>query len=300
MTLPNFLVIGAAKSGTTTLYDSLKQHPDVFLSPLKEPHFFSHGLSGNIEVAVERYGKYQSPITSLEIYQSLFENASNKTAIGEASTSYLIHPEAARRIKEYVPNVKLMAILRNPIDRAYSAFLMKCRIQQKDMADSQKLLDDFRGEVKAAYGENNTGLYCRKIQGYLDHFSRDQLKVLEFRDFQDNFSEIMKEVFIFLDIDSKVSVEKPKVRNKGGVPKNSLVFNSIERLRDRFNATVRPFIPDALSEQIYDLYTKTRNSTLEKPPSLPLEIKESLLGLYRDDILKLQDTLGQDFSMWLE
>lgn len=300
MTSPNFLIIGAAKSGTTTLYNSLKQHPEVYLSPLKEPHFFSHGLSGSTGIAVERYGKFQSPITSLEAYRALFESAPDKTAIGEASTSYLIHPDAARRIKEHLPDVKLLAILRNPVDRAYSAFLMKCRIQKKDMSNSQKLLDDFREEVKAAYGENNTGLYCRKIQGYLEHFSRDQLKVFEFRDFQDNFDEIMKDAFTFLGIDSEVSVEKPKVRNKGGVPKNSLVFNSVERIRGGFNATVRPFIPDALVEQIYDAYTKVRNTTLDKPPGIPPEIKENLLVFYQDDILRLQDTLGQDFSMWLE
>jgi hypothetical protein len=300
MTLPNFLIIGAAKSGTTTLYNSIKQHPRVYLSPLKEPHFFSHGLSGNTNIAVERYGNFQSPITDFETYQALFDNISGETAIGEASTSYLIHPEAAERIHQHIPDAKMIAILRNPVDRAYSAFLMKCRIQKREMSDSQKLLKEFEDEVENAYGENNTGLYNQKIQRYLDFFDETQLKVVTFQNFQKEFDRVIKEIFIFLDVSPDVHVEKPGVRNKGGVPKNKLVFNSLEQLRQGFNTTVRPFIPEKTVDNIYNLYTNMRNKTLDKPPELPPDIRHKLLELYRDDILKLQDTLQQDFSMWLK
>ena len=300
MNLPNFLIIGAAKSGTTTLYNSLKQHPEIYLSPLKEPHFFSHGLSGNTQIAIERYGQFQSPITSLETYQSLFDGVSNEIAIGEASTSYLIHPDAARRIKKRIPDAKLIAILRNPVDRAYSAFLMKCRIQKKDMSDPRRLLDDFKEEVKGSYGANNTGLYYLKIEKYLNHFSKEKFKVLAFENFQSNFNQVIRELFIFLDVNSEVCVEKPKVRNKGGVPTNKVIFQSLEHMREVFNATIRPVIPDQIVDQVYNVYTNVRNQTLDKPPELPSEIEDSLISLYRDDILKLQDTFEQDFSVWLK
>jgi hypothetical protein len=300
MNLPNFLIIGAAKSGTTTLYNSLKQHPDIYFSPLKEPHFFSHGLSGDTQVAVERYGKYQSPITDLDTYKSLFDDVSDEIAIGEASTSYLIHPDAAERIKQHIPDAKLIAILRNPVDRAYSAFLMKYRIQKKDMTDSQKLLEDFKEEVKQAYGENNTGLYHRKIQKYLEFFDESQLKVIAFKKFQVDFEPVIQDIFSFLNVKPDVSVEKPSVRNKGGVPKNKLVFNTLEQLRQGFNSTVRPLIPEPLVDRMYNSYTMMRNRTLDKPPELLPEVRHDLLMFYRDDILQLQEMLKQDFSMWLE
>ncbi len=300
MALPNFFIIGAAKSGTTTLYNSIKQHPKIYLSPLKEPHFFSHGLSGNTNIAVERYGSLQSPITDLETYRALFDNVSSETAIGEASTSYLIHPNAAERIHRHIPDAKMIAILRNPIDRAYSAFLMKCRIQKQDMSDSQRLLKEFEDEVRKSYGENNTGLYHRKISKYLEYFDTEQLKVVTFQYFQNNFSHIIKEIFLFLEVNPEIHIEKPGVRNKGGVPKNKLLFDSMERMRKEFNTTVRPFISDAMVDRMYNFYTNMRNQTLKKPPELPTGTRHKLLELYRDDILKLQDTLQQDFSMWLE
>lgn len=300
MTLPNFLIIGAAKSGTTTLYNSIKQHPKIYLSPLKEPHFFSHGLSGNTNIAVEHYGNFKSPISDLETYQALFDDVSDETAIGEASTSYLIHPNAAERIHSQIPDAKMIAILRNPIDRAYSAFLMKCRIQKRDMSDSQQLLKEFEDEVRKSYGENNTGLYHRKIQKYLEYFNADQLKIIAFQHFQRDFSHVIQEIFSFLNVSPEIHIEKPGVRNKGGVPRNKLVFHSLESVRKGFNTTVRPFIPDTVVDRMYNFYTNVRNQTLEKPPELPLEIRHKLLTLYQDDILELQNTLQQDFSMWLE
>ena len=300
MNLPNFLIIGAAKSGTTTLYDSLKQHPEIYFSPLKEPHFFSHGLSRNTQVSVERYGKYQSPITDLETYKSLFNDVADETAIGEASTSYLIHPHAAKRIKQHIPDAKLIVILRNPVDRAYSSFLMQCRIQKKDMTDSHKLLEDFKEQVKRAYGENNTGLYHRKIQNYLEFFDESQLKVIAFKKFLTDFEPVTQDVFSFLNVKSDVRVEKPRVRNKGGVPKNKLVFNTLEQLRQSFNSTIRPLIPEQLVDRMYNSFTTMRNKTLDKPPELLPEVRHDLLMFYRDDILQLQETLNQDFSMWLE
>ena len=101
MTMPNFLIIGAMKSGTTTLYDSLNAHPQIYMSRLKEPHFFSYDGTQNF------------PITNLEDYQALFRGVSNETLIGEASTTYLFNSKAPERIRHYIPQAKLIAILRD-------------------------------------------------------------------------------------------------------------------------------------------------------------------------------------------
>ncbi len=119
MTMPNFLIVGAMKCGTTALYYYLEQHPQIFMSPVKEPNFFCfegrEGLdSGN-------------SITDIAAYRGLFRGVSSERAIGEASHCYLYEPRAVERIKHYTPDARLIAILRSPIERAYSHFLHAVR-----------------------------------------------------------------------------------------------------------------------------------------------------------------------------
>src|SRR6185369_8360971 len=120
--LPNFFLIGAAKAGTTALYNCVNQHPEIFMSPVKEPHYFT--FEGEIPVFEGPGGDYfprvaiHRPID----YISLFSGASNQKVIGEASTTYLSSPVAAFRIKKSAPEAKIVALLRQPADRAYSQY----------------------------------------------------------------------------------------------------------------------------------------------------------------------------------
>lgn len=132
MTLPNFLIIGAAKAGTTSLYHYLAQHPQIYMSPIKEPNFFA---------LEERCVDFRGPgdhlyikqfsVTELERYRSLFQGVTHEQAVGEASPLYLYSPVAPARSHRYVPEMKLIAILRHPVDRAYSAFLHLLRDERE-------------------------------------------------------------------------------------------------------------------------------------------------------------------------
>src|SRR5262245_47722132 len=117
MTLPNFLIIGANRSGTTSLHRYLGAHPQVFLPRIKEPHFF---MVDGIEIPPDRPDARTMArmVHTYDEYQALFDSAAGKDAIGEASTGYLCHPNAPLRIHARLPNVKLIAILRNPVERA--------------------------------------------------------------------------------------------------------------------------------------------------------------------------------------
>jgi hypothetical protein len=124
MTMPNFLIIGAAKSGTTSLHHYLKQHPQVYMSQIKEPSFFAfEGTKPAIPGPWKRWAAHNF-ITDIQAYRSLFQGVSDEVAIGEASTIYLVHPTAPQRIRHYVPDAKLIAILRDPAERAYSNYRM--------------------------------------------------------------------------------------------------------------------------------------------------------------------------------
>ncbi|MGL6339568.1 MAG: sulfotransferase family protein, partial [Waterburya sp.] len=121
--MPNFLIIGAAKAGTTALHEYLQQHPQIYLTPTKETNFFAFegeiiNFQGTGDEALKDFS-----ITDLNTYQAEFEQVTQELAIGEACPSYLYYPQAATRIKQYIPDARLIVILRNPVERAYANFL---------------------------------------------------------------------------------------------------------------------------------------------------------------------------------
>ena len=124
MVMPNFLVIGAAKAGTTSVYEYLKQHPQIWMSPLKETNFFAlEGETLNFRGPGDQDYINRFSITKIEDYLNLFQGVSNQVAIGEVSPLYLYSLKAPERIRHYTPDTKIIIILRNPVDRAYSSFL---------------------------------------------------------------------------------------------------------------------------------------------------------------------------------
>ena len=125
--LPNFIVIGAAKAGTTSLHWYLAEHPAVFMTPTKDPSYFAYGLDARGQLLVGRSGVPRFPVKSLAEYERLFEDVGGATAVGEASTMYLECPQSAGRIREMIPQARILCSIRHPVDRAYSDYLMYLR-----------------------------------------------------------------------------------------------------------------------------------------------------------------------------
>lgn len=119
MRLPNFIVGGALKAGTTSLNYYLKQHPDVYMCPLKEPRYFAYEIDNPDHV--QGRGLY-FPIKTWEQYTTLFAEAGEQSVIGEVSPHYMISPIAPQGIHDRLPNVKLLFSLRQPVKRAYSVY----------------------------------------------------------------------------------------------------------------------------------------------------------------------------------
>ena len=290
MTLPNFLVIGAAKAGTTTVYHYLKQHPQVYMSPRKEPHFFS------------KNGTKDYPIPTLEDYQALFQGASDEIAIGEASTSYLTHPKAAERIQCHIPNAKLIAILRDPAYRTYSLYIMLLMLGKRKLSsyNHQEILDNFQGIVKKRSGLIRGGFYYSHLQRYYSLFPANQIKLGLFQDLKNKPDVLMEDIFNFLEIDSSFTINKSfGSANRGGIPRNKEIDTFIKKLKPIYHS-LSPIISQRWSNKIYKIYVDLRNKNLEQPPKLPHEIRQQLIEVYREDILKLQDLLQRDLSIWLQ
>src|SRR5215210_5286768 len=127
LTLPNFIIVGAAKAGTTALYWYLSEHPAVYMSPVKETFYFAYGVD---EAGRLLYGDpevHRFPVKTLREYEALFAAAGDASAIGEASPIYLECPQSAGRIRELIPAARIVASLRQPVDRAYSDYIMYLR-----------------------------------------------------------------------------------------------------------------------------------------------------------------------------
>ena len=139
MTLPNFIVIGAAKAGTTVLYWALAEHPAVFMSAVKETNYFAYGVDDTGRLLYGDPEVHHFPVQSLKDYERLFADAGDAVAIGEASPIYLECPQAAGRIRALLPAARLICGLRHPVERAYSDYQMSLRSrgQRLDPADAR-------------------------------------------------------------------------------------------------------------------------------------------------------------------
>ena len=135
---PNFIVVGAMKAATTSLYTYLKQHPKIFMTKVKEPMFFNNFKQEN---KYKISGKKSKKPTTLKEYLAMFDDVKNEKAIGEASPAYIYNPQAPQLIKEHLSNVKIIAILRQPTDRAYSNYLHTKRADREDAATFQEAIE---------------------------------------------------------------------------------------------------------------------------------------------------------------
>jgi hypothetical protein len=293
VTLPNFLIIGAAKSGTTSLYYYLKQHPDVFMSPVKEPNFFA--VKGK-EPGFRNRGGYKPPgeKTTLEEYEALFAGVTDEKAIGEASPQYLRNPEAPARIRHHVPEAKLVAVLRDPAERAYSAYLMQVR-NEREKRDFARAL-----EKKEAANWVQAGFYHAHLLRYYELFDREQIRVYLYEDLKEDPAGMVQDIFRFLGVDDSFVPDISLRHNAGGVRRSGALYRAVHIAVMRPNPirqALKPLLPERLRKRLFE---GLRDRVLHKAPPLPVEQRMELVELYREDILKLESLIGRDLSGWLE
>ena len=229
MNQPNFILIGAAKSGTTSFYNYVKQHPSVYVSPVGKTNFFVSNFVGgaarneDLDFTPEQIEKLNFPITTPEAYQRLFQDVPvEKIALGEISPMYLNSFVAAQKIKSSNPDVKLIAMLRNPVDRAYSGYQMQLR-QANEKRDFAANLDPEEIYIRG-------GFYYDQLKRFFDVFDREQIKIFLFEDFKQNPLQVIQEMFDFIGVDNSFVPDLETKFNQGGIPKNkglySILFSS--------------------------------------------------------------------------
>ena len=298
MSLSNFLIIGAAKSATTSLWSYLKQHPEVFMCKPKEPNFFVfEGLklphySGPSDEKTLIRKLYKNNVSDFESYQALFQNAGEAKAIGEASVRYLYIPEVPERIKKYLPNIKMIIILRNPVNRLYSQYVMNVRDLLEPLPISEALAaEDERVNQNwdCAWHYTRMSNYYHQIKRYLDLFSPQQIKVIIYEDFVRDTTGVMQEVYDFIDVDNSFLATRSK-SNSGYWPK-SLILHRLLKEPNTIKLTLEQILPKSIYYKFLKFARKWNQGSI---PPIPTTVENNLKHLFLQDILNLQELLGRE------
>jgi hypothetical protein len=310
--MPNFLIIGAGKSGTTALYRYLKQHPQIYMSPVKEPNFFAfEGEKVDLRGPGDQKLINYYSVNNIEAYRALFKGVLNETAIGEASPLYLYSPRVPERIRHYLPDAKLIAILRDPVERAYSSYLMHVREGWETLTDFAQALREEETRIHNNWGWRryvSTGFYYAQLKRYFNTFSQSQIKVYLYEDFKVDAVGLLRDIFQFLGVD-ETFVPNMSIRyNASGLPKNKVLHSLVTRVHSTItarpiNTVLKLLLPAGLKTNLIYGYENLRAQCFQYNlvrPQLSSEVRKQLIEVYREDILKLQALIQQDVSKWLE
>ncbi|SFU31632.1 sulfotransferase family protein [Alicyclobacillus macrosporangiidus] len=293
--IPNFFIIGSAKAGTSSLQQYLSQHPQVFMSAIKEPHYLCAEHFPPKFTGPGDEGFSEHITRTREQYLSLFAKADGYRVIGEASVYYLSFPSTAQRIKELNPAAKLVAVLRNPVDRAFSAYLHTVRDGRETLTFEEALAaepDRKQRGYQPLWWYREIGLYSKGVAEYLRVFGPDQIKVYLYEDLK-NIARVLHEIFHFMGIEP-LTIDTSIRYNVSGIPKSRFLYTFFAQ-PNWFKNALKPLFPTALRQR---LGHRAKALTLRKVEMRP-ETKRELQEYYRDDILALQELLHRDLSHWL-
>ena len=299
MPLPNFLVIGAGRSGTTSVHHYLGQHPDVFLPSNKAPSYFYCCDTPPSEDPYQHLVSRNYFVRDFEEYQALFDGVRNERAIGEVSPVYLATRLAAPRIAEQIPRIKLLGMVRNPVERAYARFLgrtrdgLEKRTSFAEIIREEKKVGLLRDDASGTYVAS--GFVFHFLESYLDLFPRESFCVRLFEDLKSDSEGLVADLFEFLGVDSTFRPSVERHHNPSGGTIRQPLLRYIWTSTGLLRARLRPFLPVGLRDAVFGLLPLER---VDRP--LDPEIRSQLIELFRDDVLKLQDRLDRDLSAWLD
>lgn len=286
--LPDFLIIGAAKSGTTSLYHYLKAHPGVCMPDWKEPALFSDDRAGGVSTLAE--------------YRAIFGDCPEDRRIGEASVSYVADPEAPGRIMEILgPDVQLVALLRNPVDMAYSNWRYQ-HLRGVETLDFAASLAAESGRLHAPDSVNGwvhdvayvtRASYAGQLRRFMDMFGPEQVRVYVFEEFFREGLPLYPDLCRYLGIDDAHAPEA-KVHNKGGTIRSAWLRKALDT-RMAWKEPLKMIMPQRLRDAIT---ARLRRFNRADTPVEPLDagLRADLEKRFSPGVRELEDILERDLS----
>jgi len=277
MILPNFVLIGAQKAGTTALANYLRQHPEVCFSRPKETWFFDR-----------RYEK------GIEWFASHFEHWNGEPAIGEGTARLLACQEAPSRIHDHIPSAQLICILRDPVERAFSQYYFYLYTGK---ADSDKSFRELIRRQDTALGWDliNQGLYIDHLRRYEEIFGRDQLTVVLHRTFRQNPASVLRVLYETIGVDPTFQPDTESEHNVTEYPASRKAYVALRKTWRVVQSHMETYAPDA---------TKTLRQVARRvlfdtqKPTMEDEDRTYLRQVYEQPNRELESWLDEDLSHW--
>jgi hypothetical protein len=284
----DFFIVGAPKAGTTSLYHYLNENLEIEMSSQKEPDFFSYEALQNQKLY---YAKNR--INTIEKYHSLFKREDNILR-GEASVSYLFYKDVPNRIIEYNPNAKIIIMLRNPIDRAFSHYLMDYRLGLISASFDSIIYKQSQNINAHLFYQQYVQVseYANQVQRYLEVFSSKNIYFVDYDDFKYQTSDIMNNIFSFLNLSSNFKPDLIKKYNTYTQPKNSIIRYAYSFRY--FRKILSNILPKKLIEKITNFLFLSK-----KKPKLSESTIQFLKKYFESDVRTLSKLLNKDFTKWI-
>jgi len=313
--IPNFFVIGVVKGGTTSLYHYLDQHPDIYLPPIKEtnhfaakdiyPEHFLPEYALDVKIDLDRYIRngmreqiHIAHVDSDDHYRALFSKVQEEKAIGEISNSYMICPSAAKAIYEFNPDAKIMVVLRNPIKRAWSQYLMNLREAKSDASDFIKEIQEDHAADPKGWGVNHQylelGKYAGQLKRYFELFGREKVLVIFFEEYKKMPEATMRKVCDFLNVDSDFNFDLSGKSNASSLPRNAAINRVLTRTG--VISAAKRLTPKPLRQKFANVLYSDKNM-----PDLGDEQIAWLRDYYAEEVEELSKLLSQNLhGFWPE
>lgn len=296
MTLPTFLVIGAGRSGTTSLDRYLRQHPQVFMSAHKSPSYFFCKDLERVDDPALRLVTANYFVRDSEAYERLFAGARQGQAVGEVSPVYLASTGTARAIADVLPDVRLVAILRNPVERAWARFVARTRdgLERRTL---EEIIDDelAEGAVRdVSFGTTiASGFVTHVLRSYLDAFPAEQLQLHLFDDLVADPQAVLRDVFSLVGVDRSAPIDVSERHNASGGTIGNPALRAVWTRSALLRARVRRFVPRSARDATFSIVSRGL-----VPLRLEPDLRARLVELYRDEVDALGTLLGRDLSHW--
>ena len=293
MAKPNLLIVGAAKSGTTSLHNYLNQHRDVFMCKPKEPHFLINNEIGTQRIPVG--------VSEKIVYEKLFLAGEDLKYRGESSVMYLMYPEIViPKIKEHLGSeVKIVIMLRNPVERAYSGYQHVKRynikediLEFRDAWDVSEQRYFSNPDMTPASRYKELGLYYNQVKSYLENFNTH---IIIYEDYKLDFQNEMNKVFDFLEI-NRMEINSEQQHMVGGWQWQNQKVKSLMTRKNLLKSFIKIIIPFKSVRKLIRQKIQDRNSA-DVPP-ISIDDKNMLKDYYKDDVRQLSELLGRDLNYW--
>lgn len=297
--LPDFLLIGAARAGTTAIYSYLRQCPEIFMPRVKEPNFFAFEDEA-LACAGPGADYINNSVTSLAAYRDLFAAAPANAITGEASPLYLYAPKAAGRVRHHIPDARLVVVLRNPVEQAFSHFLYATKQRIEPLTDFTAALhsepDRLAQNWQPLFGYSSFPRYADQMARYLALFPRDQILIRLYEDFQTDPNTLMQDILRHIGVSSGFRPDMAQKPNAGGVPKNR-VFQDFLMKSNPITRAIGLVVPHEVRLRLRD---RLASLNLKREADMPPEARALLLDRLGEQIRALEPMVGRDLSGWLK